>query len=384
MMVSQKHIRPKLLLVADTYEPKVDGTFIFMKEFIARANKDFEISLLVPRYLKQDDTHNSFFLDVSKRFMLSGYANIEISFHNLRKIIRTIKNNDVIFIQGPALLSYLSMLLGHRYSKKVVSYLHVLGWELYEKFLPLRYSNLFEIFGRRIAMWFYNFNDIVCIPYGKIRHELIRSGLNCRYEIAHLGVDIKRFSPSEDISANKKAITIPPHKKVIGYVGRVSREKSVLTLLEGFRKLRNQENLILLIVGDGEAEIMKELRRQENCICTGFVTDVEKYMQAMDIFVMPSLTETTSLATLEAMATGLPVLSTKVGFISEYLQKGHNGEFFPRENPTMLSVKLEKFLREPLYAKQLGHNARRKVAYSFSWERSINKITRILKKVLNE
>ena len=171
---------------------------------------------------------------------------------------------------------------------------------------------------------------------------------------------------------------------MIGYVGRVSREKSVLTLLEGFRKLQGQEDLLLLIVGDGDKEIMDELRRQENCVCTGFVLDVEKYLQAMDIFVMPSLTETTSLATLEAMATGLAVLSTKVGFIAEYLVKGVNGEFFPRENSSMLAVKLEKFLREPLYAKQLGYNARRKVAYSFSWERSINRISRVLKKVLSE
>lgn len=380
----QSHIKPKLLLIADTYEPKVDGTYMFMKEFVTRSADVFDISVLVPKYANQKDTSHKHFLTVSKRFVLSGYANIAISFSNMQKIIRSIKEADIIFIQGPAFLSYLCMFLGKRYRKKVVSYLHVLGWELFEKFLPVRYSNLFERFARRVAMWFYNFNDIVCIPYKTIRSELISSGLRCRAETTALGVDIKRFTPSLNKKKSKEALKIAEHKQVIGYCGRISREKSVLTLLEGFRKLANQENLVLLIVGDGDPEIMEQLRSQANCVCTGFVSNPEKYLQAMDVFVMSSLTETTSLVTLEAMATGLPVISTKVGFIAQYLQKGFNGEFFPRENSTMLAVKLEKLLREPMYAGSLGHNARRKVAYSFSWDRSINRINRVLKKVLSE
>ncbi|MBT4446683.1 glycosyltransferase family 4 protein [archaeon] len=381
---SKKHIKPKLLIVADTYEPKVDGTYIFMKEFIKRTTNDFDISLLVPRYRNQKDTKHLHFVDVSKRFVLSGYSNVAISFRNLRKTIKAIKENEIIFIQGPALLSFFSMFLGRRYKKKVVSYLHVLGWELFEKFLPIKFFDFFLRMTRRMSMWFYNFNDIVCIPYAGVRRELVKSGLNCRAEVANLGVDIKRFSPSTHKAKSKTAIGIAEHIQVIGYCGRVSKEKNVLTLLEGFKKLRGQSDLVLLIVGDGDPEIMDELRRQSNCVCTGFVDDVEKYMQAMDIFVMPSLTETTSLATLEAMSCGLPVISSKVGFIASYLEKGFNGEFFPRENSTMLSIKIEKFLREPLYAGGLGHNARRKVAYSFSWDRSVKKISRILKKVLME
>ncbi|MBU1111248.1 MAG: glycosyltransferase family 4 protein, partial [Nanoarchaeota archaeon] len=102
------------------------------------------------------------------------------------------------------------------------------------------------------------------------------------------------------------------------------------------------------------------------------------YLQAMDIFVMPSLTETTSLATLEAMSSGLPVVATKVGFIKNYLVKDHNGEFFARRNSGMLSLKLERLLNDDELRKKLGANARKTVAYSLSWERSINKITKIL------
>lgn len=385
-MQTQSHIKPKLLLIADTYAPKIDGTYMFMKEYMKRSSSQFDISLLVPNYGNFSDNESYSFLDLSKYIGIPGldYKGIALSYSNMKTIIRRIKEADILFIQGPAILSFLTTVLGRFYKKKVVSYLHVLVWEWYEKFLPLRYSNLFERVARRIAMWLYNFNDIVCIPYDSIRLELIRSGLRCRAEVSSLGVDIKRFCPPTDKKARKTELGIAEHSQVIGYCGRVSKEKNVMTLLDGFLKLKNQEDVVLLIVGDGDPDLMHELRSQENCICTGFVTNPEKYLQAMDIFVMPSLTETTSLATLEAMATGLAVVSTKVGFIAEYLERGVNGEFFPKENPRMLSIKLEKLLREPLYAGMLGHNARRKVAYSFSWDRSINKINRILKKVLGE
>ncbi|MEK6900693.1 MAG: glycosyltransferase family 4 protein, partial [Nanoarchaeota archaeon] len=91
-------------------------------------------------------------------------------------------------------------------------------------------------------------------------------------------------------------------------------------------------------------------------------------------------TETTSLATLEAMSSGLPVITTRVGFIKSYVSKNHNGIFFPRNNSTMLSVKIAKLLKDKELRDRLGQNARKTVAYGFSWERSINRIRRILLK----
>ena len=93
---------------------------------------------------------------------------------------------------------------------------------------------------------------------------------------------------------------------------------------------------------------------------------------------MPSLTETTSLATLEAMASGLPILSTKVGFIQRYIIRNYNGLFFAKDNPPMLALKLEQLRKNQALREELGTNARKTSAYSFSWERSINRIIRIL------
>ena len=91
------------------------------------------------------------------------------------------------------------------------------------------------------------------------------------------------------------------------------------------------------------------------------------YMQAMDIFVLPSLTETTSLVTIEAMACVSAVLVTPVGYAKRYIKTRRNGLFFPKKNSTVLRLKLEWLLKHPKHIGTLGRRARRKVENIFDW-----------------
>ena len=77
--------KPKLLIVADTYYPKVDGTLKFMEEFLKRSQDSFEISLLVPDYGVRKGK-NVTYIAVSKIWKVSGYSNLKLSLKNFRKI----------------------------------------------------------------------------------------------------------------------------------------------------------------------------------------------------------------------------------------------------------------------------------------------------------
>jgi glycosyltransferase involved in cell wall biosynthesis len=369
--------KPKMLLVADTFHPKVDGTMIFMKEFMRKSQKTFDLSLLVPD-LGKHESHNIIYVKTSKRISLSGYPLIKFSFKNLRIIKKSIKKSDIIFVQGPALLSYLSIYYGHRYNKTTIFYTHTIAWELFEKFAP----PILNKFLNKIVKWFsifsYNRCAEILVPYKKLQTYLKKLGVKSPVEVAKLGVDISKFSPTENKTYFKNKIGIPGSKKIIGYVGRMSKEKNAQILYEAFKRLDNQENLHLLMVGDGPEDQTSKFRKLKNCTVTGFRNDIESYVKAMDIFVMPSLTETTSLATLEAMATGIPVIVSKVGFIKDYVRKNHNGQFFPKNSSKILAIKLSKLLNDPEMREKLGKNARKTVIYSFSWERSINRIKRLI------
>jgi len=369
--------KPKMLIVGDTYYPKVDGTLKFVEEFIKRARKDFELSLLVP-YLGEKKGSNVKYLDVYKLIHLSGYPSIKLSLKNLRKIKHEIKQTDLVFVQGPALASYLAIYYGYKYKKKTFFYVHTITWEVFAKFLPPLINKLSYRLIKKFSLSMYNKCDELFVPYLQLKDHLVLEGVDTKISVARLGVDIEKFSPPKNNGFWKRKLGIDENRKVIGYVGRVSKEKNVSVLYDAFEKLPLQNNLFLLIVGDGPEDQIRKLKKLRNCKVTGFVNNVQDHIKAMDIFVMPSLTETTSLATLEAMSCGVAVVSTKVGFIKKYLVKGYNGFFFPRDSATMLSIKLKQLLVNSELRKKLGVHARRTIAYSFSWERSINKLKRLL------
>ncbi len=379
----------KLLIVADTYYPKVDGTLKFMEEFIKRTHQDFAISLLVPEFIGyknafDDQVVKTTFLKVSSKISLSDYPSMKMSLNNLKKIKQAITENDYIFIQGPALISFAAIRYANKMNKKIFFFPHVLSWELIEKFTPARINKIFHSLSKKVSIRYLNRCSAIFVPYSRLREQLEDAGVKKPMYVTQLGVDIEKFKPTKNINEAKQKLHIPPLRKVIGYVGRVSKEKNVGTLIKAFKRLNNQDNLHLLIVGDGQESQKKIINSTRNKTITGFVNNVEDYLQAMDIFVMPSLTETTSLATLEAMSCGLSVIASRVGFIKEYVKKGENGLFFPRNSVTMLTLKLEKLLKDDELRKRLGEQARKTIVNSFSWDKSINRIKHLINEQMNE
>src|SRR3989344_2717808 len=275
--------KPALLLVADTFPPKVDGTVRFIEEFVSRAKDEFRITALAPNFSGNKKLPiKTIFLPISKRIQpLPDYPTIKLSWSNLNKIKQAVKESDIVFVQGPALASLLALHYSKKYDKKSFFYLHVLPWELFEfsSSLPLRRLLAWLV----KKMFLHSYND----------------------------VDISRFKPTKNKTEIRKKLKLPLNKKIIGYVGRISPEKNIPTLFKAFRKLPGQKGLLLLLVGSGSKKEEAKFKKIPNCRITGFVDNVQEYLQAMDLFIMPSLTETTSLATLEAMSSGLPVLATK-------------------------------------------------------------------------
>jgi len=383
-------IKKKLLLVADTYYPKVDGTLKFVEEFVRRSRDDFEISLLVPNLSKgkrwplEEKVRRVTFIEPSTIISLSGYPNMKLTRINKNNIINAVEEADLVFIQGPGLISYLSIYYSHKLKRKTFFYVHTISWELFAKFFPSFLGSLFLMVIRRFSVMLYNRCNQMMVPYHGLKESLLNHGVKTKIDVAKLGVDIDVFSPAKDKHISKEKVGLDPQKIVIGYVGRISKEKNTAILLEAFEKLKHQEQIHLLIVGDGTSEQKKKLKEKPNCTITGFVNNVQDYLKAMDIFVMPSLTETTSLATLEAMSCGLPVIASRVGYIKDYITRNYNGLFFPKNNAALLALKLENLIQDTALRFSLGENARKTIVYSFSWDRSINQIKKILKDEIGE
>ena len=232
---------------------------------------------------------------------------------------------------------------------------------------------------KKIAKYLYNKCNLLIVPSNEIAKFLGFIGINTPKVVAYLGVDIDKFKPAEAKPKIREKLYLDMNKKIIGFTGRIGREKDLVTLYRAFVSLSKKRNdILLLIVGEGIAELTKMLKQKDNIILTGAVDDIVPYLQAMDIYVLPSLTETTSLSTMEAMACSLAVLSTRVGFVKHYIRSQENGLFFPMKNSLVLSLKLDYLLNNEKIRKKLGENARKTIVERFRWENTVERIKAVL------
>ena len=364
----------KILIVADTYLPKIDGIVRFLTEVVPRLDS-VDITLLVPDFGKSWND-KEIRLPVSRIISVSGYSPIKLSFSNFHTIRDAVKAADVVFIQGPALISYIALRYARKFEKRVVYFVHLIMWELYANHLPrwLRWSA--GILRWLTFLYWDGLCGLVIVPYKSLIPELEAFGVSAQKSVVRLGVDPVQFTPTDKVAAKKK-LGLDPHVLVIGYVGRISEEKNVAVLFEAFQRIKHEFNVQLMIVGSGVH--MKMFEHVAGVKLTGFQGCAVPYFQAMDVFVMPSLTETTSLATLEAMSCGVPVITTRVGFLKDYVRKGYNGLTFPRGNSYTLVSHLRKLLSDERLRAELGEHARQ-TAHSFSWNHTARKLTEILSK----
>ena len=125
------------------------------------------------------------------------------------------------------------------------------------------------------------------------------------------------------------------------------------------------------------------LESKKDIIVVGYADNIVPYLQAMDIYVMPSLTETSSLSTMEAMSCGIAVVSTPVGYIKGYIKNSYNGFFFNKQNPYELSKKLILLLNDKKLRAKIGENARKTIIKFYNWNKTTEGIEQALKEIIS-
>ncbi len=188
------------------------------------------------------------------------------------------------------------------------------------------------------------------------------------------GVDaVGRFNPELCTSEKiRRANGIAPDAMVIGFVGRIVRDKGVIELMTAWESLRRRfDNLILLVVGPFEERdaVTPELKER---LCTdprvcfiGEVMDTVEYYAAMDILVFPSYREGFSLVTMEASAMTLPVVATRIPGNVDSVIEGETGLFVPARDAAALEQALLLYLENKDLRRTHGCNGRKNVLSKF-------------------
>lgn len=189
------------------------------------------------------------------------------------------------------------------------------------------------------------------------------------------GVDTARFKPDSQVrSETKKALGIPASDMVILYLGRLKVDKGLLDLAEAFTRVRRSfQNVHLLVVGPDEEGVRERMKKicEEECASLHFVdcTDVpERYLAAADLLCLPSYREGFGLVLIEAAATGIPSIGSRIYGITDAIVEGKTGLLFRPGNIDELTGKLASLLSDPVLRVTLGEAGRVRALNDFSEE----------------
>ena len=197
------------------------------------------------------------------------------------------------------------------------------------------------------------------------------------------GIDTNRFAPG-DKTAARQSLGLDPSRRYLGIVATLRSWKGHLYLLEAFAKL-DLAGWTLLIVGEGpqldnlKAKIA-EMGLHDRALLVGQKTDPEVWMRALDIFCLPSYAnEGVPQSVMQAMLTGLPIVTTPVGAILEAVTDGTSALVIAPKNADALAAAITRLVSDPQFAAGLGDAARTRALALFSLDGMLDAMENIFR-----
>ena len=197
------------------------------------------------------------------------------------------------------------------------------------------------------------------------------------------GIDFERF---KNLSREgiRKRLKINDDEKIITFVGTLHSIKGVKYLIKAMEFIiKRDKSIKLMLVGDGEdreelESLVEELDLKE---CIKFVgkvqnEDIPQYMVASDVFVLPSLSEGFPVAILEAIASGLPIITTKVRGLPEIVKDGENGFLVEPKNPKEIAEKVLLILEDEELREIIKRRNKEKVK-EYTWEGVVERLEQV-------
>jgi glycosyltransferase involved in cell wall biosynthesis len=220
--------------------------------------------------------------------------------------------------------------------------------------------------------FFWRSDCTVFVAERQRRHWRRRQVFGRRNLVIYNGVDLEHWQPlsADSRAALRSALGFEKNELVVALCAELRPEKNPVQLVDALARLRGRGLAArALLVGDGEMRPAVEARARELGVAaavtiTGLQSDVRPFLAASDVLAVPSRTEALSLAAIEAMACGVPVVHSDVGGAAEIVYPGENGFLFRPGDGDALARRLAE-LADPALRSRMGRHARDTVAARF-------------------
>lgn len=349
----------KILIASDLHYPTINGVATFSRNLAkGLAARGHEVLVIAPsqtgKKCKEVDDNHVIVRTVSVPFPF--YQNFRISLNPTREVKQIIEDfdPDVIHIQMLLGIGQAAMKCGNKLGIPIVSTNHAMPENLMDnlKLLapvsrPINY--ILKAYGAR----FHSKADYVTLPtQAAIDMFNANDKIDVPMEAVSNGIDLARFTSGDAPSGIYKQFSIPRDKKVVTYIGRLDAEKHLSVLVRAFDRVHSSiKDSHLLIVGDGTdaanlKSLVHELSLDDDVTFTGRVSDddLELLHKVGHVYCMPSPAELQSIATLEAMASGKPIVAVDAGALRELCQDGRNGYLCRQDDDTQIAEGIQAIL----------------------------------------
>jgi glycosyltransferase involved in cell wall biosynthesis len=352
----------KILIASDLYWPTINGVSTFSRNLAkGLAARGHEVLVIAPSQngKKSKEIDGNYVVARTRSVPFPFYQNFKISLNPYLEVKRIMDefDPDVIHIQMFMMIGQAVMKYGHKLGIPIVSTNHAMPENLMDNLkllAPVSRSINYAV--KKYIVRFQAKADYVTLPTQSAidMFNLSTDKLEKPIEPVSNGIDLSRFSVGEVPEDVIKKFNIPTKYPIISYIGRLDAEKHISVLVCAFYRLLSSIKAHLLIVGDGtDADNLKTLVNEFNIsdkvTFTGRVSDEDlpKLHKVGAVFCMPSPAELQSIAVLEAMASGKPIVAIDAGALKELCQNGRNGYLCKQDDDKEITDALLKIIKDP-------------------------------------
>jgi glycosyltransferase involved in cell wall biosynthesis len=362
----------RILMVSDVYFPRINGVSTSIQTFRRDLIKlGHHVTLIAPDYGNQREERDilriparKVLLDPEDRMMQRGH-------------IRTLKAHlqseqfDVVHIQTPFIAHYTGVELARELDVPCVESYHTFFEEYLYHYVPFLPSAMMRYLARRFTRSQCRAVDALVVPSTPMLQVLRGYGVNTPAAIIPTGMELAHFD-NGDGNAFKHQHDVDPARPTLVHIGRVAHEKNIDFLLDMLVVLkRHIPDVLLIIAGEGPAlshlkNRSRKLGLEQNVLFVGYLSREDALLdcyKAGDAFVFASRTETQGLVLLEAMALGVPVVSTAVMGTRDILS-ANKGALVAEEDTDHFAGQVERVLTDQVLHRRLSREARE---YVQSW-----------------
>jgi glycosyltransferase involved in cell wall biosynthesis len=369
----------RIAVVTETWPPEVNGVAMTLAKLVqGLSHRNHDVQLIRPRQTKTESPLNDASLEevLMRGMPIPRYPELKLGLPSKKTLVKTwtLRRPDVVHIATEGPLGW-SALQAAKVLKLPVTSDFRTNFQSYSKHYGVGWLR------KPIVAYlrkFHNATACTMVPTRELMRTLSENGF-ANLKVVSRGVDTKLFNISKRSTSLRASWGATENTTVLISVGRMAPEKNLDQVLKTYEALKNTGKAFnLVMVGDGPLKEQFQQRYPE-IIFPGMLSqsNLAAYYASSDLFVFPSQTETFGNVTLEALASGIPVLAFDCAAARDWVQRGINGWLVAENNPDGFAAQAVSVVNNKDVLDQITHSTRQQVVH-LDWDQIAEQVESVL------